>query len=54
MFKFEMCVHVFINKIVRQYLGFILYYFRQFILTTICDMLKEQFNLLKFWIHAYS
>ena len=23
-FKLEMCVHVFINKIVRQYLGFIL------------------------------
>ena len=26
-FKLEMCVHVFINKIVRQYLGFILYQF---------------------------
>ena len=26
-FKLEMCVHVFIDKIVRQYRGFILYHF---------------------------
>ena len=53
-FKLEMCVHVFINKIVRQYLGFILYHFHQFILTTICDMLKAQFSLPKSRINEYS
>ena len=34
---------MFINKIVRQNVGFILYHSRQIILTTICDMLKAQF-----------
>ena len=53
-FKLEMCVHVFINKIVGQYIGFILYHFRQFILTTICDMLKAQFSLPKSRINEYS
>ena len=53
-FKLEMGVHVFINKIVGQYLGFILYYFRQFLLTTICDMLKAQFSLPKSRINVYS
>ena len=53
-FKLEMCVHVFINKIVRQYLGFILYHFRQFILRTFCEMLKAQFSLPKSQINEYS
>ena len=44
-FKLEMCVHLFINKIVRQYLGFILYHFCLFIRTTICDMIQAQFSL---------
>ena len=53
-FKLEMCVHVFINKIIRQYIGFILYHFRQFILTTICNMLKAQFSQPKSRINEYS
>ena len=52
-FKLEMCVHVFINKIVRQYLGFILNHFRQFIRTTICNMIKAQFSLPKSRINEY-
>ena len=53
-FKLEMCVHVFIDKIVRQYLGFTLYHFRQFIRTTICNMRKAQFSLPKSRINGYS
>ena len=53
-FKLEMCVDVFINKIVRQYLCFILYHFRQFIQTTICNMIKPQFSLPKSRINEYS
>ena len=53
-FKLEMCVDVSINKIVRQYLGFILYHFRQFIQTAICNMIKAQFSLPKSRINEYS
>ena len=49
----EICVHVFINKIVRQYLGFILCHFCHFIRTTIYNMIKAQFNLSKSWINEY-
>ena len=44
-FKFEKCLHLFINKISRHYLGFNLYHFRLFIRTTVCDMIKAQFSL---------
>ena len=50
---FEMCVHVFINKIVRQYLDLILYHFRQIIQTTIYNMIKAQFSLSKSRINEY-
>ena len=46
-----MCLFI---KIVRQYLSFILYHFRQFILTTICDMLMAQLSLPKSRINEYS
>ena len=44
-FKLEMCIHLFINKIVRQYLGLIFYHFRLFIRTSICNMIKAQSSL---------